>query len=101
MKRKLMFAVMLLMMMTVLMFTVHAQTAQSGSCGELVSWTLDENGVLTISGAGEMADYEPYDAPWYPVRKSVTSIVIEDGVTAVGEYAFYHCTKATSVTLSP
>ena len=63
------------------------------------SWSL-EDGVLTISGTGEMPDYSTSNLPpWYNSRTSITKIVIKDGITRIGNFAFYNCTKATSVSI--
>lgn len=62
-------------------------------------WSLD-GGVLTISGSGPMADYAAAtDAPWYESRGEITSIVIESGVTSVGNNSFTWCEAVTSLTL--
>ncbi len=59
----------------------------SGKCGENVTWKLDDKGVLTISGEGDMYDYEePAALPWY--HNDYYSVVIEKGVTSIGAYAF-------------
>ena len=72
----------------------------SGTCGENLTWTLDEAGCLTISGSGDMEDYSSASgAPWYALRDSIVSIQIETGVTSVGNYAFYGYTKLTSLAL--
>lgn len=71
-----------------------------GTCGENVIWQLDTNGTLTISGTGAMADYELRKTPWYSLRSSITAVVIEDGVTAIGVGAFYECGNITEVTFS-
>ena len=81
----------------------------SGNCGKAgsnVTWTLDSAGLLTISGEGEMKDYErSYDyasgkyitnAPW---RNQVKSATIQDSVTSIGGYAFEGCKGLTSVTI--
>lgn len=70
-----------------------------GSCGENTVWTMSDGGVLTISGAGAMADFEPGDAPWYARRGEVRSLVIEDGVTTVGSAAFSGCGLIEEVSL--
>ena len=72
----------------------------SGSCGENLTWILDSEGTLTISGEGEMTNYEyPDNPPWYESRKEILNIVIEDGVTTVGKCAFESCENADSVAL--
>lgn len=78
-------------------------TLASGECGETVVWTLYDTGELRISGTGAMTDY-PYSssAPWYDYdcRRKIQSVVIEDGITSVGDYAFYYCNNLTSITLA-
>ena len=92
-------------------FSIAATIIASGSCGENLIWTLDENGVLTISGTGAMADYDAYswtlnntvvsnNAPWYSKYiEQIIAVVIEPGVTSIGEAAFWSCTALTSVTI--
>ena len=75
----------------------------NGTCGENLTWTLDtESGVLTISGTGAMENYSYHnsDIPWYSYVNSITSIVISDGVTSIGDWAFQECSSLTSVTIS-
>ena len=57
-----------------------------------------ENGVLTVSGSGAMGSFSE-GAPWAEFANDTTSIVISDGITSVGAYAFKNFKKATSVTL--
>ncbi len=69
----------------------------SGSCGTKATWSLTEDGVLTIGGSGKMTDYDIYtDAPWYSYN--ISSIVISSGITRVGESSFAYST-ASSVSL--
>ena len=79
-----------------------ADAAESGSCGNNLTWTL-ENGVLTISGTGKMENYYPNNndttAPWGENCSSIKSVVIGDGVTNIGDGAFYNCARLTSVTI--
>ena len=73
-----------------------------GACGPNVNWVMTLDGMLTISGTGAMKDYEDYDsgaAPWYSVRSQVKSVVIERGVTSIGNDAFYYCDDLASVTI--
>ena len=65
-----------------------------------LTWTLDPDGTLTISGTGAMKDYDNGDNP-SPVynNSDVKKIVIEDGVTSVGDYAFRSCNNLTSITI--
>lgn len=72
----------------------------NGTCGDDLTWVLDGN-TITISGTGEMWDWEwSNPAPWDAYRESILAVVIEEGVTGVGAFAFYDCGKLTSVTFS-
>lgn len=71
----------------------------SGTCGENLTWTLSEDGTLTISGSGAMADYDfsGSDRPWHAQASSIKNVVIEDGVTSIGTSAFRECGQLASV----
>ena len=76
------------------------EAAASGTCGENLTWTLDSEGTLTVSGTGTMTDYAyASPAPWYEQRESIKNIVIEDGVTDIHFDAFSGCNGLTSVTI--
>ena len=84
--------------------TLYAQWLKidaSGDCGTGVTYSLTEDGVMTISGSGAMAKYDPFmtKAPWDGNKASITSVVIESGVTSIGEYAFNQCANLASVTI--
>ena len=83
-------------------------SATSGSCGDNVTWSYDANScTLTISGSGDMEDYdatydrddETYYNPTYPWPSSVARLVVKDGVTRLGSFAFYKCTSLVKVSL--
>ena len=72
----------------------------NGTCGENLTWVLDSDGLLKISGTGEMADYlSEENAPWYIYHSSITKVEIADGVTSIGSYAFENCEKIVHVTI--
>ncbi len=81
-------------------YTGNVSEIASGVCGDDLTWVLKGNGVLTISGTGDMYDYPSGRAPWYEYRDSIMSVVVEDGATSIGNYAFYDCENMTSVTFS-
>ena len=58
----------------------------SGKCGDDLTWKLDGNGLLTISGTGAMWDYDWGETPWF--SSGVKHIVVEKGVTRLGNHAF-------------
>lgn len=85
----------LAMVLACMPIIAYAQT--SGTCGENLTWTLDDEGTLTISGTGDMT-YFGSDT-WKENKASVTNVVIEDGVTSICDYAFYNCESITDVTI--
>ena len=73
-----------------------AETVSSGSCGSNLTWELDSDGTLTISGTGEM-NY--YNTPWESNRSEIKKVILKNGVTSIGDYAFRDCSNMTSVTI--
>ncbi len=78
---------------------VTTEVVASGKA-ENMTWSLDKNGKLTISGTGDM----PYctmeaQVPWYPYMQQITSVVIEKGITSVGPYAFHRCLNLETVSI--
>ena len=104
-KRLLSFVLAVLMIVSLLPATaLAADIVDSGTCGaegdgSNLTWTLNSEGVLTISGTGAMKEYDPYKAPWYDSRSRVKSAVIADGVTSIGDYAFRDCYNLASVSI--
>ena len=76
----------------------EVSTDTSGKCGENVSWSLSDDGVLTISGKGDMTDYYYGANPFYH-RSDIKSVIIKSGVTSIGDYLFANCYSLTSVTM--
>ncbi|MCD8056221.1 MAG: leucine-rich repeat domain-containing protein [Clostridiales bacterium] len=77
-----------------------ADVIDSGTCGDDLTWVLTSDGTLTISGEGEMRDYSGTNtSPWYSYCDSITSVVIDDGATSIGDYAFYGCNSLMSITI--
>ena len=77
-----------------------AETVSSGSCGSNLTWELDSDGTLTISGTGEMKDcYHGDEAPWMTERTKIKRVVIKSGITSIGGAAFYDCSNLADVTV--
>ena len=99
MKRKLT-GLFLIMLLLAALLTVSAYADSSGTCGDNVTWSLnEETGTLTITGSGPMTDYsDPSDLPWYYID-DIRTVVIENGVTSIGDYSFWWCLNLTNVTI--
>ena len=78
-----------------LLMGLSAKAESSGTCGPNLTWHLTDDGVLTISGKGEMDDYS--FSPWRD--SGVKRIIVGDSVTTIGEYAFSYCSSLTSITI--
>ena len=91
----------------------------SGECGygytgNDVSWSLDANGLLTISGTGNMRDYDEDEfgyelgisrppsnpTPWFDYKSQIFHIKITQGVTEIGNFAFQHCENLRNIEIS-
>lgn len=84
----------------VMLLALFAPMAMAdGVCGESVSWTLTDDGVLTVFGEGAMTNFAAGEAPWYAERGAVRKLVVENGVTSVGSGAFSGCGLIETVTL--
>ena len=107
MKKKLLGILFVLGLLMALPSVVSFAETKSGTCGATgneanVTWVLDDNGTLTIGGAGNMKDYNPVSnifAPWYDARVDIQTVVIGSGVTRIGNWAFYQCANLKSVTI--
>ena len=75
-----------------------AAVVASGSCGTNVQWSLDEKGVLRLSGTGRMTDYQnATEVPWEEMRNQITRVQFDDAITNIGNCAFYACSNLTEV----
>lgn len=77
--------------------TPDSEIIAQGSCGETQNWTLDNKGVLRITGTGAMTSAQP--APWDNYKEKIKSVIIEDGVRSIGYKSFLSCSALTSVTI--
>ena len=91
-------AAVLLILLAAMLWCGSALAAGSGTCGENLTWNLDSNGVLTISGTGSMCD-SPWENDASFVAAGVKKAVINKGVTGIGDWAFKGCSNLVSVDL--
>ena len=88
-----------LLVLLLTLLPMLAMADNSGSCGDNVTWTYTESTkTLTIQGSGAMDNYNN-SMPWSNIRTNIQSIVIEDGVTSIGNRAFSYCSGLTSITI--
>ena len=93
-----------LFMTVIMIFSVVVSTdmlSVSATDNSNIKWSFDsKTGTLTISGTGEMDDYNEHDikAPWKKYNNYMTNIIIENGITSIGNYAFW-CSEAFNITI--
>ena len=78
--------------------TVTYPEAGVQQCGNDLYWSL-ANGTLTITGSGAMYDYSSGSAPWFNDRSSIAHVSLPEGLTHIGNIAFYDCSSLTSITI--
>jgi hypothetical protein len=88
-------AMMMFAIMAISFNNANAQTTWDIGTPNATDLTATFNsGTLTISGTGDMQDFIDENAvPWYSIKDNITTLVIEDGVTTIGDWAFYHCSS--------
>lgn len=67
-------------------------TIATGTCGDNLTWTLNDDYSLVISGTGDMYDFPEEESPWWDYRTQILSLTLSSGITSIGEFAFYNCT---------
>ena len=88
---------MLLSIVSVVDFSAFADTLTTGKCGENVTYSFDEStGVLTISGTGDMNQWPEDDSPWYADAR-IKTLIIDEGVTSIGDRAFQNCSNLSNI----
>ena len=88
------------LVIVVLLVSVLAWADDSGSCGQNVTYKyVEATNTLTITGTGPMADYSYNTIPWRNYNKEIKKVVIESGVSTIGEDAFSDCTNLLSATI--
>lgn len=97
MKKRLL-SILLVLLTALTLLPLGALADDNNKCGENLTWKFAD-GILTISGTGEMYDYsEDYLAPWSEHCVEITNVTISDGVTSIGSSAFCYC-SVKSITL--
>ena len=78
------------------------EIVDSGTCGaegDNVRWALDNEGTLSLSGTGEMDNYSDYNdyAPWYSKKSNIKQLIINNGISTIGRYAFCSCDNLVNI----
>ena len=84
---------------TVTAQSTSATIVDSGKCGDNVTYTLNSNGLLTISGSGDMFKFGIGGSPFWN-NSDIKKVVIDEGVTNIGYEAFRACSKLASIKVS-
>ena len=88
------------MLISVMPLAVHAEVSgECGKYGDNLTWTLDDDGTLTISGNGEMEDWYVFtsEPPWNSEDERIKKVIIKDGVTSIGDEAFLMCSNLADI----
>lgn len=93
------FTLVLSMMVSTMALAFAAEIVASGTCGDNLTWVLDNDGTLTISGQGDIPDYPSANPPWFFHQGSIDNVIIEDGVTSIGYFAFVFCAGIDNVSI--
>lgn len=89
----------LLLCLMLILPCVPTAHAEEGTCGSNLTWSFDGS-TLTISGSGAMTDYtEGNMPPWYSFREDIQRLSLPEGLTRIGNIAFYDCNQLTAVSL--
>ena len=101
-------ALMMLFMLLPQMVLPARAEVTSGTCGDNLQWSLDsETGVLTITGTGDMWNWysrntdETFKMSPFAKKASIRSVILPDGLTRIGDNAFYFCSSLAGVTIPP
>ena len=97
MKKRLL-SILLVLLTALTLLPLGALADDNNKCGENLTWKFAD-GILTISGTGEMYDYSSADpAPWSAKNSDICEITVGDGVTSIGDNAFHSCKELSMVT---
>ncbi|MBQ7500570.1 MAG: leucine-rich repeat domain-containing protein, partial [Clostridia bacterium] len=110
MKTRILTIILSLLLIVPIITTTSFAEKVSGTCGENLTWEYDtETKTLTVSGEGDMEDfflvlYENSGgygnfAGWKDYRGEIEKLVVEEGVTSIGDNSFSNCVKLTEVSL--
>jgi len=83
-----------------IVLTVAAIAETSGQCGKKLTWSLSDDGVLTISGTGDMYSYNLSKISPFYYNSSIKEVILTEGISSIGSYAFSGCSGLINVVIS-
>ena len=87
-------------LLLIILFLFQIKADDSGICESNCQYSfIESTGTLTISGNGQMSDYEPDDQPWNSYKDKITKVVIEDEMKTIGKHSFYGCHNLKSISI--
>ena len=96
--RKILLVILATMMVLSIVPIIASAATYGGTCGDNVTWTYDSSTyTLTISGTGDMYDYKYNNRPWESYKNKIKSVVVNDDITKIGDFAFYRLSKVESI----
>lgn len=102
MRKRWLFCLLTMMLLTVLLAMPAAAEKVGGTCGDNVTWMFDDQtGTLTLQGEGEVIGVKTYQErmPWGDFCSQISNVVIGEGITGLGDYAFAYCEKVQFITI--
>lgn len=76
---------------------IKTMVVSSGKCGDGMTYSLNNIGTLTLSGAGEMYDYSSSLPPWQVYSKQIKILAVSSGITKISPFAFYGCESLSEI----
>lgn len=77
----------------------NATIIKTYPAGEAITATLYEDGRLVLEGSGKMTDYDDFGPAWTYEWDKIKEVVLDERITSIGDYAFKHCSRLTTITM--
>ena len=89
-----------IVLLVMLFSSATAWADDSGSCGDNLKWEFtSSDSTLTISGTGDMDDYDPGEDPWHHYISKINKIILPEGLSKIGSWAFYNAVNLKELTI--
>ena len=89
-----------IVLLVMLFSSATAWADDSGSCGANLKWEFtSSDSTLTISGTGDMDDYDPGEDPWHHYISKINKIILPEGLSKIGSWAFYNAVNLKELTI--